>query len=107
MASGDLEAQPSALSTSVPELRRIVNALLDHLETSTGRAGVDLSHDYYWFLERSDRRDVYREPPEGTVGQISENLANLRSSVDSGDVLGYGLVWLAEILRTVGEDSPG
>jgi hypothetical protein len=90
------------LSTSVPELRRIANVLLDHLEASTGTA-VDLAHDFYWFLDPADRRDVYREPSDGTIGQLSENLTNLRSSVESGDEVGYCLVWLAEILRTVGE----
>jgi hypothetical protein len=91
--------------TSVPELRQILSVLLDHLEAQG--AEIELSHDFYWFLDPSARRDLERDPSDPTVGQLSENLASLRSMIGSRDVLAYGLVWAAEILRTVGEDRVG
>jgi hypothetical protein len=44
---------------------------------------VALQDDYYWHLQVDDAFDMSREPESLTVGQLSDDLANVR---EPGDV---------------------
>ncbi|MGH8241633.1 MAG: hypothetical protein ACREXP_32065 [Steroidobacteraceae bacterium] len=92
-----------AQSTSVDTqaLRAVCERLLDHLERTVG-ASVDLDADYFWSIEPAARFDMESEPSSFTIGQLSDCWTNVQS-MDDDSILSYGLVWLAEILRTIGE----
>ncbi|WP_213453180.1 hypothetical protein [Rhizomonospora bruguierae] len=73
-------------------------------------AATDLpvSKDYFWSIPSSERYDVYNEPSELTIGQVSESWANLQGMLeDDSKTLGYGLVWLADVLRAIGDEAVG
>jgi hypothetical protein len=91
------------LRVRVTELRTWFDILLEHVVDSAGEE-IHPSHDYFRALTKEDRRNVYEEPTSTTIGQISECLDNLRGLVSSGEPISYGFVWLAEVLRTIGED---
>ena len=67
---------------------------------------VTIPDDYYWDVPMALRYDPYQEPHEHTIGQLSADLQELDRMM-SGDrpMIGYGLVWLAAVLRRVGEIS--
>jgi hypothetical protein len=91
----------------VEQLRQVFELLVHHVAQ---RSGADLvtSKDYFWSLPPSSRYDVYSEPSEFTVGQVSEAWGNLQELLaDESKVLGYGLVWLADVLRAIGDESIG
>jgi len=84
-------------------LRRESQLLLDHLESADGEV-VSIDKDYYWAIAPEQLYDVYNEPSELTVGQLSECLANLEGIVgDPSRSTSYGLVWLADLIRTAGQ----
>lgn len=93
----------TAITTS--ELRAAANLLLSHLEEH-GLTDVEVDADFYWDVPQAARYDQYDEPKEHNVGQLSDDIQELKRLV-KGDAppIGYGLVWLGAVLRRIGEAS--
>jgi hypothetical protein len=52
--------------------------------------------------------DDLRRVFEFAIGQVSESWSYLREMLDDqSKTLGYGFVWLAEVLRVVGAENVG
>lgn len=81
---------------------------IDHLEAVTKSDSVVLDKDYFWSIPPDERYDVYNTPADLTIGQLSDSLEFLKPLLaDPDDALTYHLVWLADILRAIGEDNVG
>ena len=93
------------LQIDVGELRRICLLLLDHLSEVAGER-VEIDKDYFWVIDQVARFDVYQTPEVSMIGQLSASWSNLRE-LDKVSVTSDDLVWLADILRTIGEDTVG
>ena len=90
---------------TVQQLRAAAQTLFCHLENN-GVSSVTLLEDYYWDVPAANRYDRYQEPTQHTIGQLSDDLAELQRMVDgTRPIIGYGLVWLAAVLRRVGETA--
>ena len=87
-------------------LKKISEILLDHIERSSGpQIEFAQEQDYYWHIPPENWHAI--EPPaELTLGQLSDDWQQLQHIL-SGDSppIGYALVWLASILRAVGESA--
>ena len=93
--------------TQIPleQLRAAADALFSHLEAK-GIELVTISEDNYWDVPMAIRYDRYEEPSEDTIGQLSDDIAELnRMLAGSRPFAGYGLVWRAESLRRIGETA--
>lgn len=92
------------MEVSIHELRTITNLLLDRL-LEEGHQKVILPHDYYWSVPKDVESDPYEQPTSLTLGQLSEDINQLRSLLSGEkEPLAYALVWLASILRAVGKE---
>ncbi|WP_405492215.1 hypothetical protein [Nocardia sp. NBC_00511] len=94
------------LHVSLAELRRSFNLLLDHLEAATDGGIIHLDQDYFWSIPQDELYDVTTVPSNLTVGQLSwswEHLTDLLAEPDRA--IGHHLVWLAEVLRAVGQKT--
>ena len=89
------------------ELREIFELLISHME-SEGLSEFDIPYDYYWTVTSKDQRYDNSDRPELEMGQITEDWSWLQKYL-SGETkpIGYGFVWLGEILRAIGEDHVG
>ena len=90
------------METSVSELRAIADCLFSHLEKS-GNSRIKIPYDYYWHLSAPERYDIASSAAEPVVGQISDDLSNLRKMCEGGDPIAYGLAWFGSILEAVGD----
>lgn len=91
--------------TSIPVelLRRAATVLLDRLEAAAGEFVV-LDTDMFWAIPAEHRSNVYFEPTEFTIGQLTDSLMNVRQAVEEpATANSYALVWLADLLRAAGE----
>ena len=91
--------------TRVPiaTLKQAAKVLLEHVEAIEGEF-VSVDKDYYWAIAPEQLYDVLHEPSDLTVGQLTECLDNLNSIVaDPSTATSYGLVWLADLARAVGQ----
>lgn len=91
------------MEVTVEQLRAAAQALFSHLEDK-GVSSVPIAADYYWDVPAAIRYDRYQEPTQHTLGQLSDDLSELKRMVQgTRPIIGYGLVWLAAVLRRVGE----
>ncbi|MFB8242685.1 hypothetical protein ACFC58_39750 [Kitasatospora purpeofusca] len=96
------------LHVSLDELRRSFDVLLRHVEATTASSAVALNSDYFWSIPSDDLYDVGKEPGSLTIGQLSESWQHLEDLLaDEDRALGYHLVWLADVLRAIGQNLPG
>ncbi|MCL7380017.1 hypothetical protein [Streptomyces sp. 35G-GA-8] len=87
------------------QLRRAFDLLLKRVEASAGSA-VPLEHDYFWSVPGDELYDVLNEPRTITIGQLSESWQHLEDLVADPDrAVGQHLVWLADVLRAIGQDT--
>ena len=90
----------------IEELKRITHQLLDHLEESDIKT-VEISADYYWHVPKDVRYDQYKKPAELSLGQLSDDWMELKKILDGENKpIAFALIWLSNILRYVGEETP-
>jgi hypothetical protein len=90
---------------SLEKLRQVFDLLMRHVVQVSG-SEIELRKDAFWSIPAGAVYDVYAEPQELTIGMISESWSHLEAMVDSEiNVVGYGLVWLAEVLRAIGDET--
>ena len=87
----------------VDTLRRAIDILLDHLVSIEGQ-NISLDKDMFWTIAADQRNDVYVEPTEFSIGQLSESLESIDLIVNEpSTATSYALVWVADVLRAAGE----
>lgn len=90
---------------TVSDLRRITDKLFDHLDEN-GITKVKITEDFYWDVPAENRYDQYEKPTLLSIGQLSDDINELNNMVmGRSTVVSYGFVWLASVLRRVGELS--
>lgn len=93
------------MKVTTDELRQAANALLDYLD-ETGRSEFTIEEDYYWNVPQEEVYKPFETPTELDMGQLSDDLAEIRKlNSKEAPLIGYGLVWLAALLRRVGEKA--
>ncbi|MBW1596860.1 hypothetical protein [Streptomyces sp. JJ38] len=86
------------------QLRHAFELALEHIESSAGST-VELGHDYFWSIPVDELYQVPDEPATMTIGQLSESWQHLEHLLAEPDrALGYDLVWLADVLRAIGQE---
>lgn len=89
------------------ELHAATSALLQHLE-EIGQKEFEIDEDYYWFVPESEVYAPYQTPKDLTLGQLSHDVKEIVALAHGQrEPLGYVLVWLAAVMRRVGEKSAG
>jgi hypothetical protein len=95
------------MKISADELRQATLFLLKHLQ-ETNQTEFEIGEDFYWNVPANARYDSYTEPKELTVGQLSDDWAEVKRSVQGErDPMGSDLIALSSILRRVGEKTLG
>ncbi|MFE4461918.1 hypothetical protein ACFROC_31590 [Nocardia tengchongensis] len=94
------------LDVSLAELRRSFNLLLDHVEATTEGDIIRLDEDYFWSIPQDELYAVDSVPSNLTMGQLSWSWQHLTDLLaDPDQAIGYHLVWLAEVLRAIGQKT--
>lgn len=76
--------------------------LIRHIEKRHGST-IEVDADYFWSIQPDEIYNVYDQPTELTIGQLTESLDNIRSvAADPEHAVSYALVWLGDILRATG-----
>ncbi|MDX6740732.1 hypothetical protein [Actinocorallia sp. A-T 12471] len=90
---------------SISELRQVFEHLIDFVDSHSPSGVVIVERDGFWSIPVIED-DVYEGPPEPTIGMVSESWENLQSMIGGDRVVGYGLVWLSDVLRAIGKELP-
>lgn len=84
-------------------LELVTQKLRDYFHESNIKE-LNINKEFYWSIYENEKYDNYKEPSNFTVGQISENIENLREIVEGKrEPTIFALKWLGEILIATGE----
>ncbi|MCX5232919.1 hypothetical protein [Streptomyces sp. NBC_00233] len=98
-----MDSEP--LRIPLDQLRIAFELALQHIEASVGSA-VTLEQDYFWSVPGDELYDVPNEPKAITIGQLSESWQHLEDLLAYPNrAVGHHLVWLADVLRAIGQDT--
>ena len=92
------------MQIDIARLRAMTDAVFDHLVNEHGPT-IQLPNDYYWHVGHAEQYDMDRQPEADLIGQISEDWQFLEGMIADGGMISYGLVWVASILRAIGESQ--
>ncbi len=91
------------MTISTTELRNIFDRLVTKLEAE-GHQTIELTQDYYWDIQAPARYKMYETPGNPSIGQLSDEWSSLQRVLNGeSEPLNYNLIWLAAILRAIGE----
>lgn len=94
------------MKIQISELRQAAQLLFNHLEDD-GHSTLSIPYDYYWNIPKTERYDISKDFDAQVVdlGQLSDDWESLSKILDGDSPpVAYGLVWLAEIIRVIGEE---
>lgn len=86
----------------VADLRRHVDRVMTELEAAGPE--IRVTEDGFWSIPTEDLYAIYDIPRKFATNHLSEYWANLDRYQGPG-ATPYALVWLAAILRYIGEDG--
>lgn len=87
------------------QLRRATELLLNLMERRQAAGDITLQRDGFWSMPITSAFDIYSEPPTPTIGLVSESWQNIQAILeDEEQVVGYDLVWLADIFRAIASE---
>lgn len=87
------------------ELRRACEAMLEHLEATEQRE-IEIAEDYDWAIAAGEAYAAHATPSQFTMGQLSDDWREVMAIVNGDkEAVGYALVWLAAVLRRIGETT--
>jgi len=90
---------------TVEHLQRVAAILLRHLEEVSGPE-IAFDKDLYWSIPPEQRFNPCAQPSEFTIGQLSECIDELtRIEGNPEQAVSYGLVWLGEVIKAIGEGT--
>jgi len=93
------------MKVTTTEIVSIASALCKHLE-NCGCSEVEIEKTAYWSIPKEYEYDPYSEPKEYTLGELEDDWNELTKIAENPDnAVGYGMVWLASVLRAVGQQT--
>lgn len=84
----------------IDDLQEIATILFSKLKEDIG-AEINISKDYYWNISDDEMYDPYKEPQNLTIGQLSDDLTELRRLLIEEDAILYDVKRFAEILKAI------
>jgi hypothetical protein len=93
------------MEVRIDDVKEVFKKLIDGLEAK-GIESVDIPHDFYWSIPQTSRYRPYEEPKDLTMGQLSDDLGELRRiATNEMPATAYALVWLGALLQAIGEQT--
>ncbi|MFF5447107.1 hypothetical protein [Streptomyces sp. NPDC012888] len=99
-----MDSEP--LQIPLDQLRSAFELALQHIDAADDGSVATLDHDYFWSIPADELYDVANEPRTMTIGQVSESWQHLENLLHNPDrAVGHHLVWLADVLRAIGQGA--
>jgi len=90
------------MEIEISKLRAIFEKLMSHLEKRSRSVIVD--EDFYWVIPKEFKYDVYKEPTEFGIGQLTDDWQEMEKVLNGQhDPIAYDLVWFAAVVAAIGE----
>ena len=85
------------MKVNIEEIEKVTLLLLSKLKESRGNE-IELNNDFYWDISPEELYSPYEEPKNITLGQLSDDLDEIRRLKTSDDVIVHDFKRLSSIL---------
>lgn len=94
------------MEINLDDLKEAHNKIFNYL-AEIGITKVIIPFEYYWQIDRNQRYDSYEEPKKFTLGQFSDDIAEIKQ-IASGEKypVSYALNWLASVYTAISQEMP-
>lgn len=87
------------------QLEAVIGRLIKHVRDS-GLEHILLNKDYYWNIPSEQLQELGTAPTEFDVGKLSDDWSELQKLLESNRAPHrHHLIWLAAILRAIGDNT--
>ena len=94
------------MEIKIDEFINTVEKVLKKLKQNSAKNTIKIDNDFYWFISKEDLYDPYTNPEKLTLGQLSDDLENMRSILNNKvEPVSYDLVKLSSLMRLIGEET--
>ena len=91
------------MKIKIEELEKVTGKLFEYLKQQ-GLSELNIEEDYYWNIDKKERYNPYKEPSKFDLGQLKDDWNELlKIKNEDSEPLSYSFVWLAALLRLLGE----
>ncbi|MFI6084705.1 hypothetical protein ACIBBB_27665 [Streptomyces sp. NPDC051217] len=88
----------------VDKLKSVLDLLVERIRA--GEQVLEINKEAFWSVPPDQAYEIYSEPRDLTIGMLSESWGHLEDMLSDPDrVVGQGFVWLAEVLRAIGDEA--
>ena len=88
------------MKINIDELQKVTIFLLSKLKENSGEE-IEISNDYYWSILDDELYNPYEKPTDLTLGQLSDDLEEIKRLINSDDAIMYDLKRLAVIFKAI------
>lgn len=88
------------MKVNIDELGKIITILLFKLKEGKG-GEIELMNDYYWDINAQELYNPYEYPKTFTLGQLSDDLAEIDRLLKPDDPVPYDLKRVSNILKAL------
>ena len=88
------------------EILAATKVLCEHVE-ACGCEEIEITVNSYWEIPREQEYDTYDKPHEFMLGDLEDDWDEVIKMIKNPDeAVAYGFMWLASVLRAIGQDTP-
>ncbi len=81
---------------------QIILAYLEKVEVTS----IEVDKDFYWDISPEQRYAPYQDPKDLSLGQLSSDWEHIQKIASGNEEpIAYSLVWLASLMKYLGENK--
>ena len=88
------------MKVNINEIQKIISLLLSKLKESKENE-IELNSDFYWDIAVEELYNPYDEPKNISLGQLSDDLGEIKRLSISDDAIPYDLKRIAVIIKAL------
>ena len=92
------------MKININDVEKITLLLFSRLRDNIG-VELDVENDFYWDITEKELYNPYVEPKDITLGQLSDDWAELSRTDFSENMIPYDLKRLASIIKALGIEN--
>lgn len=93
------------MKVNIFEIEKVISILLEKLRRTKGNE-IELKNDFYWDIATDELYNPYKEPKNITLGQLSDDLEELKRLNSTDGEISYDLKRVSSILTALSIENP-
>jgi len=98
--------ETNQMKVKIDDLEKVLILLFAQLRENVGDI-LEINNDFYWDIPAEDLYNAYEEPKKLTLGQLSDDLNEIKRLIASPDeAISYDLKRISNIIKSLSNENP-